>query len=168
MCVCVCVRHTCTIADDISLLHYLRNFLIWCVHHNPLTDTKHTYTYPNLSNVLKLVEYVGITDCLGIPYSVRRKIKERSKNKEQQQYECICYWRNVAPYSIIGWGFLGGMLHFYGQKTALSAANTFIQRAPGSMACHGIVFESICSYYTVYDHVCMFKPAVIYMYVVCM
>ena len=61
--------------------------------------------------------------CLNIPESVEKKIREHSKDKEQQREECIYYWMNVSPDSVIGWGVLGGQLHYWGEEAALRAAN---------------------------------------------
>ena len=91
-------------------------------------------------------------DCLNIPNSVRDKIRVHSKDEEQQQDECVYYWRNVSPYSMIGWGFLGGDLHYEEQEAALRAAKEYIQRAPGTCGC------GMCMYWNVedaYDHVYM-------------
>ena len=73
--------------------------------------------------------------CLLIPGSVKSNIIDHSKDEEQQRDECVYYWRNVSPYSIIGWGFLGGMLHCFEQEAALEAAKKYIQRAPGTCGC---------------------------------
>ena len=86
-----------------------------------------------------------LMNCLDIPASVRRKIREHSKDEEQQREECIYYWMNVSPYSMIGWGVLGGWLHYWGQEAALRAANEYIQRAPGTCGC------GMCMYWNV-DH----------------
>ena len=83
--------------------------------------------------------------CLDIPLSVERKIREHSKDEEQQREECIYYWMNVSPDSIIGWGFLGGELHSFRYEAALRAANEYIQRAPGTCGC------GMCMYWNV-DH----------------
>ena len=84
-------------------------------------------------------------NCLGIPHSVRGKIREHSKDEEQQREECIYYWMNVSPDSMIGWGVLGGQLHLWGEEAALRAANEYIQRAPGTCGCR------MCMYWNV-DH----------------
>ena len=46
---------------------------------------------------------------------------------------------------MIGWGVLGGWLHYYGEEAALRAANEYIQRAPGTCGC------GMCMYWNV-DH----------------
>ena len=84
-------------------------------------------------------------DCLSIPQRVRGKIREHSNDEEQQREECIYYWMNVSPDSMIGWGVLGGKLHYFEQENALRAANEYIQRAPGTCGC------GICMYCNV-DH----------------
>ena len=87
--------------------------------------------------------------CFDIPHSVREKIRKHSKSKELQQDECIHYWRTISPYSMIGWGFLGGRLHRYGQEATLRAVNEYIQRASGTYGC------GMCMYWDVedaYDH----------------
>ena len=84
-------------------------------------------------------------NCLSIPQRVREKIREDSKDEEQQREECIYYWMNVSPYSMIGWGVLGGWLHYRGEEAALRAANEYIQRAPGTCGC------GMCMYWNV-DH----------------
>ena len=122
------MRHThCSTSDDMYMI-------LWCVHHIPLADT--THTHKNLSTVLKhVVEMEKLMDCLDIPPSIRRRIEEHNKSEKQQRDECIRYWRNVSPYSMIGWSCLGSHLHYYGQEAALRAAHKYyIQRAPGSMA----------------------------------
>ena len=75
----------------------------------------------------------NLMNCLNIPSNVGEEIRDRSKSEVQQRDECIHYWMNISPYSMIGWGFLGGQLHCYGQEAALTAANEYIQRAPGTM-----------------------------------
>ena len=87
----------------------------------------------------------SLMGCLNIPHSVKKKIREHSKDEEQQREECIYYWMNVSPYSMIGWGVLGGQLHYYGEEAALRAANEYIQRAPGTCGC------GMCMYWNV-DH----------------
>jgi hypothetical protein len=72
---------------------------------------------------------------LNIPGAVQVKIREHSTDEEQQRKEWVHYWRNVSPYSMIGWGYLGGKLQYYGQEAALRAANKYIQRAPGICGC---------------------------------
>ena len=84
-------------------------------------------------------------NCLDIPLSMRGKIREHCKDEEQQREECIYYWMNVSPDSMIGWGMLGGWLHCYGEEAALRAANEYIQRAPGTYGC------GMCMYWNV-DH----------------
>ena len=69
--------------------------------------------------------------CLNIPSSVQDKIKKHSKDEVQQREECIYYWINVSPNSMIGWGVIGGWLHLWEEEVALRAANEYIQRAPG-------------------------------------
>ena len=97
----------------------------------PFTDT--TLTLSNLSTVINLVSNMdNVMDCLSIPLSVKRKIIEHSKDEKQQRDECVYYWRNVSPYSMIGWGFLGGDLHSEGQEAALRAAKKYILWAPGT------------------------------------
>ena len=77
----------------------------------------------------------NLIECLNIPDSVIEKIREHSKDEEQQQEECIYYLMNFSPDSMIGWGILGGWLHYYEEEAALRAANEYIQRAPGTMSC---------------------------------
>ena len=94
-------------------------------------------------------------DCLSIPRSVQEKVREHSKDEEQQREECIYYWMNVSPYSMIGWGVLGGELHFYGQEAALRAANEYIQRAPGTCGCGMCMYRNADqSYITQQIHAC--------------
>ena len=90
-------------------------------------------------------------ECLGIPNSVMEKIREHSKDEEQQREECIYYWMNVNSYSVIGWGFLGGWLHHHGEEAALRAANEYIQRAPGTCGC-GMCIDR--AYITQQIHAC--------------
>ena len=88
--------------------------------------------------------------CLNIPDNVQEKINNYSEDVEQQRDECVYYWRNISPYSIIGWGFLGERLQCLGQEAALRAANEYIQRAPGTCG------YGMCMYWNVeaayYDH----------------
>ena len=82
-----------------------------------------------------MVHISDLMVCLKIPHSVRNKIREHSKDEEQQREECLYYWRNVSPYSMIGWGFLGRQLHRHEQEAALSAAKKYIQSASGTCGC---------------------------------
>ena len=53
---------------------------------------------------------------------------------------------------MMGWGFLGGRLHYFEHEAALRAAKEYIQRAPGTCGC------GMCMYWNVedaYDHVYM-------------
>ena len=117
----------------------------------PLTDT--TLIHSNLSTVLyHVVDINKLMNCLSIPLRVRRKIREHSNDEEQQRDECVYYWRNVSPYSMIGWGFLGGDLQYEEQEAALRAAKEYIQRVPGTCGC------GMCMYWNIedaYDHVYM-------------
>ena len=70
--------------------------------------------------------------CLFIPPTVREKIKEHSKDKEQQRHEFIHYYLKSTPIALCGWGFLGGELHYHRQVAALTAAKAYIQWAPGT------------------------------------
>ena len=74
-------------------------------------------------------------DYLNIPGSVQEKIREHSKDEEQQRHECIHYYLKSSPFALWGWGDLGGDLHFYGEEDALTAAKAYIQRAPGTCGC---------------------------------
>ena len=91
-------------------------------------------------------------DCLNIPPSVQDKIRENSRDDKQQRDESILYYLKFSPYSMWGWGFLGGELHYWGEEDALTAAKAYIQRAPGTCGC------GMCMYWNVedaYDHVYM-------------
>ena len=83
--------------------------------------------------------------CLSIPHSVRRKIREHSKDEEQQQHECIHYYLKSSPFALWGWEYLGGDLHYWGHEASLTAAKSYIQRAPGTCGC------GMCMYWNVGD-----------------
>ena len=116
----------------------------------PLTDT--TLTHSNLSTVLNhVVDMDKLMDCLYIPASVRRKIREHSKDEEQQRREFIHYYLKTTPIALWGWGYLGGELHYYGHEAALTAAKAYIQRAPGMCGCGMCMYmywnvEDACDY----------------------
>ena len=98
-----------------------------------------------------MVDIGNLMDCLDIPDSIRDEIREHSKDEEQQREECIYYWMNVSPDSMVRWGILGGWLHLFGEEAALRAANKYIQRAPGTCGCmwHVYVLEyRSCIHYT--------------------
>ena len=122
--------------------------ILYCI---PLTDT--TLTHSNLSTVLNHVVNVDqLEDCLNIPYRVWRNIKDHSEDEEQLRNELVYYWKNISPYSMNRWDFIGGQLHYCGEETALTAAKAYIQRAPGTCGC------GMCVYWNVedaYDHVYM-------------
>ena len=122
--------------------------ILYCI---PLTDT--TLTHSNLSTVLNhVVDMDRLRNCLNIPLSVGRNIKDHSEDEEQLRNELVYYWRNISPYSMNRWDFIGGQLHRWGEETALTAAKTYIQRAPGTCGC------GMCMYWNVedaYDHVYM-------------
>ena len=84
-------------------------------------------------------------DCLNIPANIRDKIREHSKDEEQQRHECIHYYLKSSPFALWGWGFLGGELHHWGKEDALTEAKAYIQRAPGTCGC------DICMYWNVED-----------------
>ena len=77
-----------------------------------------------------------LIDCLDIPPSMQWKIREHSKDEEQQRYEYIHYYLKTSPFALWGWGHLGGELHRWGKEDALTAAKTYIQRVPGTMCMH--------------------------------
>ena len=115
--------------------------ILYCI---PLTDT--TLTHSNLSTVLNHVVNVDrLEDCLNIPGSVGRNIKDHSEDEEQLRDELVYYWRNMSPYSMNRWDFIGGQLHYWGEETALTAAMAYIQRAPGTCGC------GMCMYWNVED-----------------
>ena len=122
--------------------------ILYCI---PLTDT--TLTHSNLSTVLNhVVDVDQLRGCLNIPGSVWRNIKDHSEDEEQQRNELVYYSRNMSPYSMNRWGFIGGDLHYEGEETALTAAKAYIPRAPGTCGC------GMCMYWNVedaYDHVYM-------------
>ena len=122
--------------------------ILYCI---PLTDT--TLTHSNLSTVLNHVVNVDLLrNCLNIPGSVWENIKDHSEDEEQLRNELVYYWRNMSPYSMNRWDFVGGELHLYGEESALTAAKAYIQRAPGTCGC------GMCMYWNVedaYDHVYM-------------
>ena len=76
-----------------------------------------------------------LMDCLSMPYSVREKIKQHSKDEEQQRHECIHYYLKSSPFALWGWGYLGGELYHWGKEDVLTAAKAYIQRAPGTHTC---------------------------------
>ena len=89
---------------------------------------------------------VGVDDliwCLSISVNVRVKIREHSKDKEQQRHESIHYYLKSSPFALWGWGFLGGQLHYCGQEAALTAAKAYIQIVPGTCGC------GMCMYWNV-------------------
>ena len=122
--------------------------ILYCI---PLTDT--TLTHSNLSTVLNhVVDVDQLRWCLNIPDSVWRNIKDHSEDEEQLRNELVYYWRNISPYFMNGWDFIGGRLHYFGEETALTAAKAYIQRAPGTCGC------GMCMHWNVkdaYDHVYM-------------
>ena len=90
----------------------------------------------------------NLMGCLSIPFSVKEKIREHSKDVEQQRHEFIHYYLKSSPFALWGWGFLGGDLHFYGQEAALTAAKAYIHRAPGTCGC------GMCVYYWNVEDAC--------------
>ena len=115
--------------------------ILYCI---PLTDT--TLTHSNLSTVVNhVVDVDRLEDCLNIPGSVGRNIKDHSEDEEQLRDELVYYWRNMSPYSMNRWDFIGGELHYWGEETALTAAKEYIQRAPGTCGC------GMCMYWIVED-----------------
>ena len=93
-----------------------------------LTDT--AFTHSNLSTVLSHVVDMGkLMRCLSIPFSVTYKISEHCNygDEQQQRDECIHYYRKYSPYSLWGWGYLGGELHYWKKEVALTAAKAYIQ-----------------------------------------
>ena len=91
-------------------------------------------------------------NCLNIPVSVWRKITEYCKDEDKEVDEYVHYYRNLSPFSMWSWEFLGGELHYYGEKTALSAAKAYIQRAPGTCGCGMYMHWNVED---AYDHVYM-------------
>ena len=75
--------------------------------------------------------------CLNIPSSVRDRIPKHCNcdDKQQERDEYIHYYRKYSPYSLWGWEYLGGELHYLGQEAALTAAKAYIQKAPGTCEC---------------------------------
>ena len=83
--------------------------------------------------------------CLIIPLSVRVMIPEHSEDEKEVRDDVIYYWRNISPYSMIGWGQLGGQLHCLEQESTLRAANEYIERSPGSSMWVWHVYVLECS-----------------------
>ena len=108
-----------------------------------------TLTHRNLSTVLNDVNTGTLEKCLNIPFGVEEKIRQHSKNEEQQRDECVYYWKNISPYSLIGWSFLGGQLYWLEQEAALRAAKEYIQRDPGTYGCDMCVH--VCRHNSFYD-----------------
>ena len=74
--------------------------------------------------------------CLSILGNVKEKIREHSKDEEQQRDEYIHYYCKFSPFAMWGWGYLGGELHYREiEAAALTAAKAYIQRAPGTCEC---------------------------------
>ena len=96
-----------------------------------------TLTHSNLSTVLNhVVDMDKLMNCLNIPPRVMEKIREHSKDEEQQRDECIQYYHKFSPFAMWGWGYLGGELHYLEvEAAALAAAKAYIQRAPGTCEC---------------------------------
>ena len=71
---------------------------------------------------------------LSVPDSMIEKTRENSQDEEQQRRECIHYYLKYSPYSMLGWGYLGGELHYWGgEEAALTATRAFIQRVSGTI-----------------------------------
>ena len=99
-----------------------------------------------------VVDMGQLRRCLNIPAGVCKKIRESCDDEKHERDELLYYWRNFSCFSLWSWTFLGGWLHYYGEETALTAAKTYIQRAPGTCGC------GMCMYLNVedaYDHVYM-------------
>ena len=73
-------------------------------------------------------------NCLA-PGIVQKNIIDHNRYEEQQRDECVYYWRNVSPYPMILWDFLGGELHGHEQDAAVRAAKEYVQGAPGTCEC---------------------------------
>ena len=100
---------------------------------------------------------------------MQEKIREHSKDEEQQRHECIHYYLKCSPFALWGWAFPGGWLHYYGEEAALTAAKAYIQRAPGTCGCGMCMYwniEDTCDYeYILYSK---FIPIVMYIVYVAM
>ena len=107
---------------------------------------------------------------LSVPDSVIEKIREHSKDEEQQRHECIHYYLKYSPYSMLGWGYLGGELYYWGREEAvLTATRAFIQRVSGTIymclwhdivyvrhqnLIHSITYDHDNYSYNVMNHAC--------------
>ena len=104
-----------------------------CISHNYYFIADATLTQSKLIAVLKNVVSISkLKGCLNIPHSVWRTIRKNCESEELQRDECIYYWRNVLPFSMFGWSFLGGKLHYLGEESALKTTKEYIQTAPGT------------------------------------
>ena len=93
----------------------------------PLTDS--SLTCLNVSTVLNTVSMERMEGCLTVPLSVRSKINEQSHSEEERRNQLVDYWLMTSPNA--SWQWLSGWIHYYEEKSALSAAKRYVQRAPG-------------------------------------
>ena len=130
--------------DELIITLYMYSWVVYFSYPIPLTDT--TLTHSNLTTVLShVVDIKNLMNCLNIPDSVVEKIREHSKDEDQQRDECIRYFQKYSPYSMWGWGYLGGELHYWGgEEAALTTAKAYIQRDPGNVHVHAWVW--LCMY----------------------
>ena len=64
-----------------------------------------------------------------VPNNVRRKIREQSHSEEERRNQLVNWWLRISPYA--SWQWLTGWIHFREEKSVLSAAKRYVQRAPG-------------------------------------
>ena len=95
-----------------------------------LTDS--SLTHLNVTTVLNTVSVEQMELCLRVPPNVRRKIKEQSHSEEERRNQLVNWWLMTSPYA--SWQWLSGWIHYIEEKSALSAAKRYVQRAPG--VCH--------------------------------
>ena len=93
------------------------------------------FPYPDITlvMVIEALEAVndveGLDTSLGIPLSIRHKIKEEHESPEERKKAVINYWLLYVPNA--SWSTLAGSLWYLKKEKALEKVQRYIQKAAG-------------------------------------
>ena len=96
----------------------------------PFSDP--SLTHSNLAAVMETVVEVGLLgECLRVPESVRKKLRQECDNDEEHKNELISWWLQYSLYALDSWKWLSGRLLYWEEESALAAAKRYIHKTPG-------------------------------------
>ena len=77
-----------------------------------------------------------LENCLRVPDSMQRKLRQQCDNDEERRNELISWWLQSSPYALDSWKWLSGRLFFMKEESALAAAKRYVHQTPGMNVLH--------------------------------